>query len=142
MKKNSNNENVKIIKRYIDLIKQLCSAEISQKLFENAKNKDVYNIDTQIPIKITQNEINSLQKYFEEIQIHLEELYEEMKSKYPSDSATHRKLNKDKKSDIALLNNIQTQLSQSIRKLNKGKYPKTMDELVKEIQQSKEAVKK
>ena len=42
--------------RYIDLIQQMFRGKISEKLFINAKNKDLYQISDEVPITFSEND--------------------------------------------------------------------------------------
>lgn len=133
------NEQLKLIKRYITLIKQLCTTEISQKLFENAKNKDIYNIDNVIEIKITDKDIQTLRNYFEEMRKNIELFYANIKKTIPGDRKAQYAINKELKQSLADCLSIEKELITSVRQVNKGKYPKTMEELVAVIKQTKES---
>lgn len=132
-----NNEFLKLIKRYITLIKQLCTTEISQKLFENAKNKDVYNINNIIEIKITEKDIQTLKNYFIEMRKNIELYYTNAKKEYPNERKLQYALNKELKQSLEETHLIEQELIKSVRQVNKGKYPKTLDELVKQIKAEK-----
>ena len=50
--------------RYIDLIREMFVGKVSKKLFLNAKNKDLYDIQDEIPIRFTDDDINLFNTYF------------------------------------------------------------------------------
>lgn len=136
-KQNENNEQIKLIKRYIDLIKQLCSTEISQKLFENAKNKDVYGIENILPIKVSDKDIKTLNNYFDEIRKNAEIYYTNAKKNAIGNRRAQNHLQKEKNCLIESITMIEQRLSQSIKQVNKGNFPKTMEELICEVKKEK-----
>lgn len=50
--------------RYIDLIKQMFRGKVSEKLFLNAKNKDLYDLSDSIPISFSETDVNMFENYF------------------------------------------------------------------------------
>lgn len=137
-KPEQNNEQIKLIKRYITLIKQLCSTEISQKLFENAKNKDVYGIKENVSIKLSEKEIDVFKNYFAQIRNNLNEYYENARN-LVTDRIDKGKITKELKASLAYVDEVEKELITSIRKINKGKLPETIDELIEIIKKEKES---
>lgn len=136
------NPHLKIVKRYIDLIKQLCSSEISQKLYENAKNKDVYGIENTIPIKVSDKDIETLKEYFKELRKNAEAYYIEAKKMRAGNQRAQIQLSKEMKQTLQALEPIEQELIASVKKVNKGKFPTTMEELIQELTEEKEAKEK
>lgn len=140
-KLDDSNEQVRKIKRCIDLIKHLCSVEISQKLFENAKNKDVYNIDNIIEIKITEKDVQTLENFFDEMVKNVELYHSNLKKSVSGDKKTLYNIEHESKMTIQEIQSIRQELINSVKQVNKGKYPKTLDELINKINKSKKITK-
>ena len=140
-KLDDSNEQVRKIKRCIDLIKHLCSVEISQKLFENAKNKDVYNIDNIIEIKITEKDVQTLENFFDEMIKNVKLYYSNLKKSVSGDKKTLYNIERKSKMTIQEIQSIRQELINSVKQVNKGKYPKTLDELISKINKSKKVTK-
>ena len=136
------NQYLKLVKRYIDLIKQLCSAEISQKLFENAKNKDVYGIENTIPIRISDKDIESLKDSFKELRKNVELYYTDAKQKRAGKQNAQKHLSKEMKQTLQSIKEIELELIASVKKVNKGKFPTTMEQLIEELTEEKKANEK
>ncbi len=101
------------IKRYIELINTMFANKISKKLFDNAKNKDFYNIDEAEVIEFTEEDEKLLRNYFEAIKDRTRDYYKRERSN-TSDPQKIKELNKDLKSDLQRINNVQENLKKTI----------------------------
>lgn len=105
-------------KRYIDLIKQMFRGKVSEKLFLNAKNKDLYDITEEIPINFSENDIQLFNSYFAGLSGRLNAFYKESRSAAkPSPSAT-KQLNSDSRHDRNIITKIQKNLQETIEYFN------------------------
>ena len=113
------NSNSLKAKRYIDLIKQMFRGKVSEKLFLNAKNKDLYDITEEIPINFSENDIRLFNSYFTGLFDRVNAFYKESRSAAkPSPSAT-KQLNSDSRHDKNLITKIQKNLQETIEYFNR-----------------------
>lgn len=103
--------------RYIELIKQMFRGKVSQKLFQNGKNKDLYDIHDEAPVIFSDTDIVLFNNYFQGLRSHLAACYSDAGKTAYADSI-RRQLGKDKREDIALIDNIQKELRKTIEKYN------------------------
>lgn len=112
-----------LVKRYIDLIKKLFACEFSEKLFENAKNLDLYGIDEYNPIKLSAKNIKLLKTYFSELEKNLNEYYKKVLSKKTKNSTRHKTI-VEWKEDRSLIKMIKAELNETVEFFNKEDYLK------------------
>jgi len=136
--KDDKNPHLRLVKASIDMIKQWCSLEISQKLFKDAKNKDILGIDSDSPISISKKDIETLKKYFEQLRKNIESYYTNALEAHSNNNKLQNQIKKEKKRSLELVESIEQELLTSVKKVNKGKYPRTMDELIIELKKEKE----
>ena len=67
----------------------------------------------------------------------IELYYTNAKKEYPNERKLQYALNKELKQSLEETHLIEQELIKSVRQVNKGKYPKTLDELVKQIKAEK-----
>ncbi len=97
-------------KRYIELIENMMRGKVSQKLYQNAENKDVYDIADEIPIFFTESDAYMFDNYFTGLNKHIDLLYRAAKKAPDVDSVTWKQLNKEHREDKASIRNIQNAL--------------------------------
>ncbi len=100
--------------RYINLIEQMFRGKISEKLFMNAKNKDLYDINDVAPIAFSKDDTKVFEGYFSGLRDRIKSVYQ-IARKETTDEATKRQLLKDQRSDRNLIENIQQNLRESIK---------------------------
>lgn len=105
-------------KRYIDLIRQMFRGKISEKLFMNAKNKDLYEITEEIPINFSKTDIQMNDAYFAGFIDRMNSCYKELKASAKASQSATRQLNADARHDRALVGDIQNQLKKTIEYFN------------------------
>ena len=104
--------------RYIDLIKEMFVGKVSKKLFLNAKNKDLYDIQEEIPIKFSEDDKNLFNTYFAGLQDRLRSCYAEQKKNAKPSELALKELMNNQRHDRTLLNKIQEGLSEAIEYFN------------------------
>ena len=105
--------------RYMDLIKQMFRGKVSEKLFLNAKNKDLYEIYDEMPISFSQTDERMFENYFSGLNEKLTSCYKEAKKgAKPSDLAT-KQLNSNMRHDKSILKKTQENLRNTIAFYNK-----------------------
>ena len=119
-----------MIKRCILLIKSTLSSNISEKLFESAKNIDVYGINTDMQINISEGDIANIKKYFSMIKAEGKKYYDlaEQRARSPQ---RLKKLKTEHEQDSKKLAEIQKALLESIEFFNKTKTFKKLPEIPK-----------
>ena len=116
------NENKKTItKRYIALIKSILSSGISKKLFESAKNLDIYNIDNSMLINVSEQDILEIKKFISHIRAEARDYYDfaEKRAKSPK---RIKMLKKQRDEDANLLTQFQNKIMESIDFFNNVQY--------------------
>lgn len=104
--------------RYMDLIKQMFRGKVSEKLFLNAKNKDLYDLDDEIKISFSDEDIAIFENYFSGLNDRINSVYS-MAKKAPELSIDDKKqLTKSNRSDRALLAKIHDGLKDTINHYN------------------------
>lgn len=104
--------------RYIDLIKQMFRGKVSQKLFLNAKNKDLYQLEDEIPISFSKEDIKIFEGYFSGLNDRISSVYS-LAKKAPNIPADLKKeLTKENRADKALLKAIHDGLKDTINHYN------------------------
>lgn len=100
--------------RYISLIEQMFRGKVSEKLFMNAKNKDLFDITDVAPINFSKNDIQIFEGYFSGLRDRIKSVYQ-IARKETTDENVKKQLLKDQRSDRNLIENIQENLRESIR---------------------------
>lgn len=100
--------------RYISLIEQMFRGKVSEKLFMNAKNKDLYDITDTVPIAFSKDDMKIFDGYFAGLKDRIKSVYQIAKKETAND-AEKKQLLKDQRSDRNLIENIQENLRESIR---------------------------
>lgn len=101
--------------RYIELIQQMFRNKVSEKLFQNAKNKDLYNIREEVPIVFNEEDIKLLDNYFSVLRKRLGKCYTEIK---PKKQQQKDLLEANHKQDSRLILEIQKGLNKTIDYFN------------------------
>ena len=105
-------------KRYVDLINQMFVGKISQKLFANAKNKDLYDISEEIPIVFSEVDKRMFENYFSGLKDRILSLYKEAKKSAVNSGYAQKQLNKEYHQDKALIEKIYKDLKETIEYYN------------------------
>ena len=100
--------------RYIDLIKQMFRGKVSEKLFLNAKNKDLYDLSDSIPISFSESDVNMFENYFSGLNDRVSSVYKEAKKAPKITDSEKKQLAKDLRSDKTLLNKVHDNLKKAI----------------------------
>ena len=100
--------------RYIDLIKQMFRGKVSEKLFLNAKNKDLYELSDSIPISFSDTDVNMFENYFAGLHDRVSSVYKETRKSPKITDSEKKQLAKDLRSDKALLNKVHDNLKKAI----------------------------
>ena len=109
--------NGKKANRYIALIKQMFTGKVSEKLFLNAKNKDLYGINDELPITFAEIDQKLLKSYFGGLKECLNNSYIEAK-KAAAPMHLKRTLAKNVKEDLKTLSEMQEGLSKTMERYN------------------------
>ena len=104
--------------RYTDLIKQMFRGKVSQKLFLNAKNKDLYQIEDEIPIKFTDDDKKLFDTYFAGLRDRLNRCYNEQCRANKGESEILKDLKASQRHDSNLLKKIHDGLNKTITYFN------------------------
>lgn len=104
--------------RYIELIEQMFRGKVSQKLFLNAKNQDLYDIQEQIPITFSKTDKNLFDNYFSGLNDRLNSSYKEAKRAAQASATATKQLNSDLRHDRTILNKIQEGLNNTMQYYN------------------------
>jgi len=116
----NDDKDIVIAKRYISLIRNLISSEISKKAFENAKNLDMYGIEDGLPIKVLSDDIKLLKNYFIEIEAKVDAYYQKERAKCVNNKTKLRNVLNNQKEDKKRLSTIRDGLLEAIDFYNKG----------------------
>lgn len=106
------------INRYIDLVKQMFTGKVSQKLFLNAKNKDYADIPEEVVIKFDEDDIKLFDGYFNGLRFRLNNLYKQARNATDVSPTAKRQLTKDCNTDKATIDEIYTGLKNTIEHYN------------------------
>ena len=104
--------------RYIELITQMFRGKISEKLFLNAKNKDLYDISEEVPICFSEADKVMFKSYFSGLQDRMKSVYAEAKKAANISPTVKKQLTRDLKHDISCLNDIKEKLTNTIEHYN------------------------
>lgn len=117
-KPNQQNSDIKKANRYIDLLKQMFRGKVSEKLFLNAKNKDLYDITEEIPINFSSIDMKQFDTYFKSLHGKTTAFYKEhLNAAQPSLSAT-KQVRSDLRHDRNIINSIKKGLTETIDYFN------------------------
>lgn len=105
--------------RYIELIEQMFRGKVSQKLFLNAKNQDLYDIHENIPITFSKNDKNLLDNYFSGLNDRLNSSYKDAKKAAHASATATKQINSDQRHDRTIIKEIQENLNNTIQYYNK-----------------------
>lgn len=104
--------------RYIDLIRKMFTGKVSEKLFLNAKNKDLYDISEEIPIHFDETDTGMFINYFGGLKDRIKSCYKEAKTAAKPSNLATKQLNNDYRHDSNLLKKIQDNLMSTIDYFN------------------------
>ena len=104
--------------RYIGLIQKMFTGKVSEKLFLNAKNKDLYEITEEIPIHFDETDISMFDGYFAGLKDRVASCYKEAKKAASPSGLATKQLNNDYRHDRTLLKKIQDNLRDTIEYFN------------------------
>lgn len=100
--------------RYIDLIQQMFRGKISEKLFINAKNKDLYQISDEVPITFSENDKKVFESYFAGLKDRINSVYSETRKANKGKKELLSQINKDARADRTLLEKLYKNLKETI----------------------------
>lgn len=106
--------------RYIDLIKQMFRGKVSEKLFLNAKNKDLYDISDAVPIHFADEDIKLFETYFSGLRDRMNSCYSEARKAAAGKSEQLKELAVNKRLDSLNLTKIFENLKETINFFNSG----------------------
>ncbi len=121
----------KISDRYIELIEKMVRENISQKLYENAKNKDLYNIKSEIPITFTEDDLKIFEQYFTKLNEKILWYYRDAKKFIKTDKSSQNQLYRESKADRDKLKIIHDNLLETVKMFMTGK---SFDEVLNEAE--------
>lgn len=104
--------------RYISLIQQMFRGKVSEKLFLNAKNKDLYDLSDEVPINFSETDIKMFESYFSGLKDRLASCYKEEKNNAKVSESALKQLNSDLRHDRTLLKKVQDNLRETIEYFN------------------------
>lgn len=104
--------------RYINLIQQMFRGKISEKLFLNAKNKDLYEIADEIPITFNETDQKMFDSYFSGLKDRLASCYKEKLTSAKVSESAQKQLKSELRQDRLLLKKIQDSLQETIDYFN------------------------
>ncbi len=104
--------------RYISLIQQMFRGKVSEKLFLNAKNKDLYDLSDEVPINFSETDIKMFESYFSGLKDRLASCYKEEKNNAKVSESALKQLNSDLRHDRTLIKKIQDNLRETIEYFN------------------------
>ncbi len=120
----ANSETLELIKRYTDLISKIFSTEISQKIYENAKNYDIFGIKKRMPISLSTDDEKILTSYYDSIEKLTKEYYKTMISAKSKNEKAKHTLEVEKKEDLERLAVIRKGLSDAVEYYRNYPYDK------------------
>lgn len=104
--------------RYIDLIRQMFRGKVSEKLFLNAKNKDLYEMSEEVPISFSETDIAVFENYFLGLRDRVNSVYSEAKRGATVSDSARKQLAKDLRYDRTVLAKIHDGLRATIDHYN------------------------
>lgn len=106
-------------KRNIDLIKQKVTQRISEVLYKNAKNKDLFDIEIQEPIEFTVMDYQLLNSYFVGLNDRIKDCYTEKIKKAKSFKKVDN-LNTNLAKDLETIKKVRVKVMETIEYFTKG----------------------
>lgn len=100
--------------RYIELIEQMFRGKISEKLFLNAKNKDLYDISDEIPIHFSKEDLKLFDTYFAGLLDRINSRYKELRLEHAADKEKLKELAVEKRLDSIKITKIRESLKETI----------------------------
>ena len=119
---NEDTNTSRLVARYIDLIGKMFRGKISEKLYENAKNKDYYKIKDEIPINITDKDISVFEDYCAELYNKLSYCYRELKQQNKDNPELLQEIKKSAEKDKKVLSENYAILKESLEYFKSGKH--------------------
>ncbi|MCQ2744190.1 MAG: hypothetical protein MJ230_05280 [bacterium] len=113
-KKDSNNIAIEKIKRYSDLVTKLFSTEITQKVYENAKNHDMYGISKEMPISLSKADEATLTNYYDAIESLTKDYYNAILSKKSNNKSYVARIKNERQADLEKLAWIRQGLTDAV----------------------------
>lgn len=104
--------------RYIDLIKEMFRGKVSQKLFLNAKNKDLYDMSDEAAITFSKEDKDVLLNYFIGLKNRLNKCYKEAQENMTQSEMVSKQLVSDRRHDTNIINKIKDGLLETIEHFN------------------------
>lgn len=104
--------------RYISLIQQMFRGKVSEKLFLNAKNRDLYDLTDEVPITFSETDKKMFENYFAGLKDRLASCYKEEKINVKGNESRLKQLNSDLRHDRTLIKKIQDNLRETIEYFN------------------------
>lgn len=123
-KGNEKNENYQAVQRCINLIKRLMNAEISHKLFDNAKKLDLTKETDYKLIKIAPETVEILELYFNQLIKNLNAYNRDINASKRIQDGTKKKISAELKQDKATIEEIHNKLKDTIKFFNEKNYLK------------------
>ena len=123
----------KTCERYIELIEKMVRGKISQKLYENAKNKDMYGIEDEIPITFTEDDLRIFEQYFTELNEKIIWYYRDAKKFVRTDKSGQNQLYRESKADRDNIKTIHDNLLEPIKMFMSSK---SYEEILKDAEET------
>ncbi len=106
---------VQLIKWCISRIKRIFSNEITQKVYENAKSKDLYGeTEEYLPITLTEDDKSTLTKCYNKIMSLTEEYYKQKKKSKSDNEKAQNAIKREEKEDLERLGAIREGLTKAV----------------------------
>ena len=129
-----NNQDSLVVSRYIDLIRKMLNGKISQKLYENAKNKDFYKIADEIPIEISDNDVAMFDNYFAELYRKISSYYSGLRKQNKGNEEVMKQINKEARQDKDSMGRMYAGLKKSVEYFKSGAYKEELADPIKCIE--------
>ena len=104
--------------RYIGLIQQMFRGKVSEKLFLNAKNRDLYDLTDEVPINFSETDKKMFESYFAGLKDRLNSCYKEEEKRAKISDSAYKQLKSDQRHDKTLIKKIQDNLRETIEYFN------------------------
>lgn len=115
-----------LVARYIDLISKMFRGKISEKLYENAKNKDFYKIADEISINVKDEDITTFQTYSANLFNKLRACYSELRKQNKGNTELLAEINRAARKDEKLLSTNFMALQNTLEYFKSGAYKKDL----------------
>ena len=92
--------------------------KVSEKLYLNAKNKDLYDITEEVPISFSETDVSMFENYFFGLRDRITSVYSEAKKGATISDSAKKQLTKDLRHDRSLLTKIHDSLRETIEYFN------------------------